>query len=714
MGLYVMYLQRTVSIKVLFSILYDNVITEPADSDHDPIPIGEVSVAVGDCNVTVSESARTADVSSRVKMSSYDRHSWLIRQKDGFMCSTCQQFPTSASAVWVTVPLPLKSGKKLYQKADKHAKSSVHLFCVEQVKAKQQSVNVQSQLVAAANSQTESETDAMKTLFRAAYFMFVQEIPHTTNWRSLVSTIAECESNKHLATYLRKCPANGHHLSQTSINEILESFGEAVAETVRQRLSSITDFSVMADECTDINGREIVSVCVRIIENHQVAEIFLGCWPIESTTAVVVTESIIKALRSHSLDPQGIVCAAFDGASNMSGQRGGVRALLAAYAPNLVFVHCRSHLLQLALVNSAANITEVKRTLALLNKLYSLFSKSPKRLLVLQATQLAVDGMAHKLVQPGETRWLSYDGSVDVVCKHYAAICLALEAIYADAGNFSCDAGGLLLQLRKSSTVCILRLLHSILQPLARLSKGLQSSEGNMCSAMESVKTVIEDLEEYDFDKLQTETEASRSKILEAGVQLDDDLSKEKCLKICNAFVKKIVNNLRQRFSDEVSQLCDLQKIFKDKSDSPDLSKVAKLLKVPAADLQSEWTYLRRLPIDLSLQQELIDLGTSAEKSALFPLFCRVARLLVLLPLGTATVERSFSTLNRILNSQRCRLNPEHVSQLMLLSVEGQPIPDVRDAKEEDTLNTNKLIGAAYSDWLKKPRRLPSVPHSLH
>jgi len=50
----------------------------------------------------------------------------------------------------------------------------------------------------------------------------------------------------------------------------------------------------------------------------------------------------------------------------------------------------------------------------------------------------------------------------------------------------------------------------------------------------------------------------------------------------------------------------------------------------------------------------------------------------------------------------------------MLLSVEGQPIPDVRDAKEEDTLNTNKLIGAAYSDWLKKPRRLPSVPHSLH
>jgi hAT family C-terminal dimerisation region len=139
------------------------------------------------------------------------------------------------------------------------------------------------------------------------------------------------------------------------------------------------------------------------------------------------------------------------------------------------------------------------------------------------------------------------------------------------------------------------------------------------------------------------------------------------------------LKNLSQRFSDEVSQLCDLLNIFEEKSDSPDLS--------------------------VSLQQELVDLGISVEKSALFPLFCRVARLLVLLPLGTATVERSFSTLNWILNSQRCRSSPEHVSQLMLLSVESQPIPDVRDAMDDDTLTTDALIGAAYSHWLKKPRK---------
>ena len=50
---------------------------------------------------------------------------------------------------------------------------------------------------------------------------------------------------------------------------------------------------------------------------------------------------------------------------------------------------------------------------------------------------------------------------------------------------------------------------------------------------------------------------------------------------------------------------CGFQRIFEEKSDSPDLSKVAKLLKVPVVELLSGRKYLRRLPIDLSLQQEL-------------------------------------------------------------------------------------------------------------
>jgi len=78
---------------------------------------------------------------------------------------------------------------------------------------------------------------------------------------------------------------------------------------------------------------------------------------------------------------------------------------------------------------------------------------------------------------------------------------------------------------------------------------------------------------------------------------------------------------------------------------------------------------------------------------------------LLLLPIGTATVERSFSTMNRILNSKRCRLLPEHTCQLMQLAVEGPCVPDVRDAKEDDLTVFNEFLEKAYRMWMAKPRR---------
>jgi len=54
-----------------------------------------------------------------------------------------------------------------------------------------------------------------------------------------------------------------------------------------------------------------------------------------------------------------------------------------------------------------------------------------------------------------------------------------------------------------------------------------------------------------------------------------------------------------------------------------------------------------------------------------FQSFQQPSYRLLLLPVGTANVERSFSTLNRILSSERCRLVPGHTCQLMQLAVEG-------------------------------------------
>ena len=67
------------------------------------------------------------------------------------------------------------------------------------------------------------------------------------------------------------------------------------------------------------------------------------------------------------------------------------------------------------------------------------------------------------------------------------------------------------------------------------------------------------------------------------------------------------------------------------------------------------------------------------------------------MPLGTATVERSFSTLNRIACAQRNRLDESHQSCLLRQSSEG---PD------SESSETTALIEKAVQHWLTKKRKL--------
>lgn len=63
----------------------------------------------------------------------------------------------------------------------------------------------------------------------------------------------------------------------------MEAIRETIVQSLKKRLSGITEYAVMADECSDINGHEVVTVCVRFIADAAVIEMFIGCWPVKST-----------------------------------------------------------------------------------------------------------------------------------------------------------------------------------------------------------------------------------------------------------------------------------------------------------------------------------------------------------------------------------------------------------------------------------------------
>jgi len=640
------------------------------------------------------------------RSSTTDKYTWITSGADGYYCKLCidSQF---ASGPWVTVPVSKDNSKKLYTKAQKHAKSTFHKMALE--KSLNTHTVAQQQCVAASRQSTE-QVSVLKQMFRGAYFLFHSELPHTTMWRGLMSTVSALDGSGRIRSHLRSAPANAHHLSTTAITEILESFGKAMFKQTLDELQCISDvgeFAILADECTDINGREMLSICIRYIRHETIVERFLCVIPVLSTTADSIHAELITQIKKHNLDPSKIAAASFDGASNFSGSKGGVQALLKKSAETMIYVHCRSHVLQLCLVKACAAVPGIKRVVSSISKLYALFHCSPQRLHVLSEIQKEIDDCTHKLVQPGDTRWLSHEASVDVICKHFGSLCIALEHIYQDAGILASDAGGLLLDLRKHSTCFVLAMLSGVLKPLARLSKSLQSGTGDIVSAMEHAKTVmttLSDMVESKFVDVEDRCNEMMRSAQSAGVRMELD-SVASVMATSQKYVKLILGNMRTRFNDDVGKVAELHTILQTKPIDADFSHVSTIFKISKEDIDFEWKMLRRLECDLSTAANLIMLSTKPEKRVLFPAFSMLARRILLMPIGTAGVERSFSTMNRILRSERCRLSPTHVNTLMQLSAEGPAIPDVRDATEADETALQSIIDIAIVEWNKVPRR---------
>jgi hypothetical protein len=64
-----------------------------------------------------------------------------------------------------------------------------------------------------------------------------------------------------------------------------------------------------------------------------------------------------------------------------------------------------------------------------------------------------------------------------------------------------------------------------------------------------------------------------------------------------------------------------------------------------------------RLDGDLSTPDMLLNLAISPQYEEMYPMFSATIRRLLLLPVGSAAIERSFTTQNRILTSERSMLS---------------------------------------------------------
>ena len=86
----------------------------------------------------------------------------------------------------------------------------------------------------------------------------------------------------------------------------------------------------------------------------EVCEDFAGFIQLERMDAQTIANRLLSTVEGWGLNMSGLIAQGYDGASVMSGSRNGVQANVREKYPNVTYVHCRSHVLNLA-VSSGCN-----------------------------------------------------------------------------------------------------------------------------------------------------------------------------------------------------------------------------------------------------------------------------------------------------------------------------------------------------------------------
>lgn len=225
---------------------------------------------------------------------------------------------------------------------------------------------------------------------------------------------------------------NATYFSPQIQNEIIDIIGEYIQEQIIKDVRESRFFSLLADETTDISGKEKLSLCIRFYDKkaHKIMECFLKYVQIENLTSQHISEVIISEIAKLGLDLQMLRGQGYDGAPNMSGHQNGVQTKIKDIYPSAIYIHCASHVLNLCL-NSASKIAEIRSMFGALAEICSYFRRSAKKSLILSNVFKANGKTSKRLSSYCETRWVERHDCVELFFESMPEIVEALEEIGA-------------------------------------------------------------------------------------------------------------------------------------------------------------------------------------------------------------------------------------------------------------------------------------------
>lgn len=114
-------------------------------------------------------------------------------------------------------------------------------------------------------------------------------------------------------------------------------------------------------------------------EVQTVCEDFMGFVEVKKMDAQSIAGTLLTTVQNWGLDMSCLVAQGYDGASVMSSSKNGVQAKVKEVCPNATYVHCRSHVLNLAVSSGCQSVPSIRNLFDSVEKLTWFLSGSAKR-----------------------------------------------------------------------------------------------------------------------------------------------------------------------------------------------------------------------------------------------------------------------------------------------------------------------------------------------
>jgi len=410
----------------------------------------------------------------------------------------------------------------------------------------------------------------------------------------------------------------------------------------------------------------------------------------------------------------------YDGASVMAGHVNGVQKKIREFHHEAIFFHCIAHKLNLVIIGSCKHIKSSVSFFNILESLYVHFSRpSSHNILINIQKQLGIK--PREIIQISDTRWACRFENCDMVKQYYGSIIEALDTEVEEGNDFNCvEAEGISNSLKKGNFVVNLFIFYEVFKYINILSKTVQSKSMTLGKALNVIKSVIKTLEDKrngeSFKCLWYEL-LEFSKRFEINIDIPSN-SKRKRKTFENILLKNtvitsttgtnridaiystpeefwrsysyyevldtIIKELNNRFSSEslsmanaIDHFLKLNTIDSD----PFIHHYQTLLNIDSSLLKAEMIVAKNC---LSKETWELDELIKVANNSVLPNLWKMLKVALILPVTTATCERSFSSMRRIKTWLRSSMEQHRFDSLALLSIEKDILKDINKEKMLD------------------------------